>query len=701
MDHLRSRARRERHRSRGGRVVHAADRAAIDGPVLYRHRYGRGLVQRHDEHEVVVLAVALPGRQVCDGDGRKHGGLRVDVVVDDGARGLPPGDRGSRGRRQRQGEGLAGLDEGIAQNVDAHRPGGLACPEGQHTDNRCIVLAGNGRTVAGRIADRDGSGRCLRERDGEDHLALAGIALGEGAVGDRHLRHDGRRSLGRIDQLLPFRARRGVAGGDVVIIQFGERHARQDVGLAVAFDADDRRTIDLLDREFAGLEPAEIERVLRRIEGDDGVDAILPVDDGRRSGLTGGRRPATRARRPVVRAGDRHALRLDLRIRNRTEAELQGDAILAGLGEIEDEVLHFQVGGRDTQQDQCLTRSRIGDDHSFGIVGHVDLFAGAEVAEVHRVGGGIEGDPVDLADLVGARIDGVVVRRDSVLPGERAGHAFAQMIVDDRHETVDRELTERNANDDRDLARPRIHDPDAGRGIDDDAVVHGDGAKIELVPGRIEPRDVRTVRRDLENSSGRACFVRHVLASGCLSATVSPPMGGHVRGDEQRPTEGSRRTRPINRRTSRRPAGSRARKERPMKKGRRMPALLHRNGRALLGGLDHDLDLEAGGGELGFDRRAGRGVAGRDPGVPHLVHLAPGRDVGQPDVGRQHLRLVGTGLGQELVDLVEDLLGLALHVGLGVVGGQAGEIDRVAMDHGAAHAGAGVDALDAHIVSPR
>ena len=528
MDHLRGRAGCERHRPRGGRVVHAAGRAAIDGLVLDRHRHGRCLVQRHDEHEMVVLAVTLPGRQVGDGDGRQRGGLRIDIVVDDGARGLPPGNRGSRGRRQRQGERLVGLDEGVAQNVDAHRLGSLACREGQRTDDRCVVLAGSGRTVHGRIANGNGAGRCLRKRDGEDHLALAGITFGESAVGDRELRYDGRRSLGRIDQLLPFRACRGVAGSDIVVVQFGERHARQNVGLAVALDADDRRAIDLFHREFAGLEPAEIELVLRRIEGDGGVGAMVPVDDGGRSSLAGGRRPVTGARRPVVRAGDRHALRLDLRIRNRTEAELQGNAVLAGLRKIEHEVLGFQIGGRDTQQNQRLTRSRIGDDHSFGIVGHIDLFAGTEVSEVHGVGGGVEGDPVDLADLVGARIDSVVVRRDSMFPGKRTGYAFTQVIVDDRHEAVDRELTERNADDNRDLARPRIHDPDAGRGIDDNAVMYGDRAKIELVPGRIEAGDVRAIRRDLEDLPGRACLVRHVLPSGWLSATVSLLMRCHV-----------------------------------------------------------------------------------------------------------------------------------------------------------------------------
>src|SRR5687768_9954036 len=56
---------------------------------------------------------------------------------------------------------------------------------------------------------------------------------------------------------------------------------------------------------------------------------------------------------------------------------------------------------------------------------------------------------------------------------------------------------------------------------------------------------------------------------------------------------------------------------------------------ALLGSLHHDLDLERRVGELGFDSGARRGRAGGDPGVPYFVHLAPGADVGQPDVGRQ------------------------------------------------------------------
>ena len=60
------------------------------------------------------------------------------------------------------------------------------------------------------------------------------------------------------------------------------------------------------------------------------------------------------------------------------------------------------------------------------------------------------------------------------------------MIIADRHEVVDRELTERNANDNRDLARPGIHDPDAGRRIDDNEIVDRDVAEIEFVMRWIE-----------------------------------------------------------------------------------------------------------------------------------------------------------------------------------------------------------------------
>src|SRR3954471_9742849 len=54
----------------------------------------------------------------------------------------------------------------------------------------------------------------------------------------------------------------------------------------------------------------------------------------------------------------------------------------------------------------------------------------------------------------------------------------------------------------------------------------------------------------------------------------------------------------------------------------------------------HDLDLVLGPGELGFDGGACGRMAGHYPGIPHRVHLAEGRHVGQPDIGGQQLGLV-------------------------------------------------------------
>src|SRR5262249_56341495 len=73
--------------------------------------------------------------------------------------------------------------------------------------------------------------------------------------------------------------------------------------------------------------------------------------------------------------------------------------------------------------------------------------------------------------------------------------------------------------------------------------------------------------------------------------------------------------------------------------------------------------------------------------------------VGDVDVGRQQLRLVGAGLRQMAVDDREDLLGLfggALAPGL--VGDDAREIDGVAVDDDLAHARPGFKTLNAHWV---
>src|SRR2546425_459549 len=56
----------------------------------------------------------------------------------------------------------------------------------------------------------------------------------------------------------------------------------------------------------------------------------------------------------------------------------------------------------------------------------------------------------------------------------------------------------------------------------------------------------------------------------------------------------------------------------------------------------------------------------------------------------------GARPGEEIVDLLQDLLGLALDVGGGIAGDLARQVDGVAMHDGGAQALARLDALDAH-----
>src|SRR5215831_12221451 len=98
-----------------------------------------------------------------------------------------------------------------------------------------------------------------------------------------------------------------------------------------------------------------------------------------------------------------------------------------------------------------------------------------------------------------------------------------------------------------------------------------------------------------------------------------------------------------------------------------------------------------------LDAGAHRRLSRHRPGVPHLVELVDRADVRQPDRGGQKLGLVGPGLGEEAVDEREDLgrlLGEALADRL--VGGEAREIDGVAMDDDLAHPRSGIDALYGH-----
>jgi hypothetical protein len=121
--------------------------------------------------------------------------------------------------------------------------------------------------------------------------------------------------------------------------------------------------------------------------------------------------------------------------------------------------------------------------------------------------------------------------------------------------------------------------------------------------------------------------------------------------------------------------------------------------RGLLRRDHHDLDIVLRRRQPGLDGGAGRRVAGRDPAVPHRVHLGKRRHVGDVDRRGQQFRLVGAGLGQMAVDDGKDVLGLLGDaLALGVARDDAREIDGIAVHDHLAHAGAGFKTLNAHTV---
>src|SRR5262249_40896362 len=69
---------------------------------------------------------------------------------------------------------------------------------------------------------------------------------------------------------------------------------------------------------------------------------------------------------------------------------------------------------------------------------------------------------------------------------------------------------------------------------------------------------------------------------------------------------------------------------------------------------DLDLDLLLGPLEQCFDTGTSGCATSGYPGVPHLVHLVHGANIGKPDGGFQELRLVGAGLGEIGVDDRQD-----------------------------------------------
>ena len=121
---------------------------------------------------------------------------------------------------------------------------------------------------------------------------------------------------------------------------------------------------------------------------------------------------------------------------------------------------------------------------------------------------------------------------------------------------------------------------------------------------------------------------------------------------------------------------------------------------------DHDFDEQVGSCELGAHAGPGRHVLRIDPGVPHFVEPAEIGEIGDPQIGRQDLRLVGADRSELGVDIVQDLLGLGLDVAADLAA-LSGELDRIAVHDDSAHrrhlsavhhlSGSGLVPFDCHV----
>src|SRR5262245_16932588 len=114
----------------------------------------------------------------------------------------------------------------------------------------------------------------------------------------------------------------------------------------------------------------------------------------------------------------------------------------------------------------------------------------------------------------------------------------------------------------------------------------------------------------------------------------------------------------------------------------------------------HDLDQIFRRREARLDGGPRRRVGRIDPGIPGGVHVGVDAHVGDVHGGGQELRLVAADRRQRLVDLLENLLGLALGVHGRVGGDHAGEIHRVSVNDRLAQPGSDAVTLDGHCSDP-
>jgi hypothetical protein len=98
-----------------------------------------------------------------------------------------------------------------------------------------------------------------------------------------------------------------------------------------------------------------------------------------------------------------------------------------------------------------------------------------------------------------------------------------------------------------------------------------------------------------------------------------------------------------------------------------------------------------------LDTGACRRVTFGNPGVPDGIHRGKMPHAGNPDLCTENLAAIGTGLGEQLVDLLQYLLCLHSDIGPGVGCDLTCEVNGIAVDDDLAHALVAVMAGDAHI----
>ena len=190
-------------------------------------------------------------------------GQRGGVVVDDGAQRSQVDDPGSRRVRQHQADGLVGLVDGVADDVDVHHLLGDPGGESEGPGDGGVVRTGGRGAVGGGVVNGDGGRRGPVQGHGEHEVRVRAVSLGDRGVADRQRRRLGPAAgAGRRDV-------RGLPGAEDEVrrVQLGDGDPLQDQRLVGGGIADHRPVRAVADgQQFARAVVPEVHHVGGGIE---------------------------------------------------------------------------------------------------------------------------------------------------------------------------------------------------------------------------------------------------------------------------------------------------------------------------------------------------------------------------------------------------------------------------------------------------